>query len=43
MLPISWVHIGLPRFKRGLDSFAIVLMDCPTGTLILVGVPVAGM
>jgi hypothetical protein len=34
---LSFAPIGLPRFRRALDSFAAVLVNCPTGTFIFVG------
>jgi hypothetical protein len=40
---LSFAPIGLPCFKRALDSFAIVLIDCPTGTSIFAGVLAVGM
>jgi hypothetical protein len=35
--------IGLPRFRRALDSFAAVLINCHTRTSIFAGVLAAGM
>jgi hypothetical protein len=35
---LYFVPIGLPRFRRALDSFAAVLIDCPTWTYIFAGV-----
>ena len=40
---LSLATIGFPRFRRGFDSFAIVLIDCSIGTSIYVRVLVARM
>jgi hypothetical protein len=40
---LSFASIGLPRFRRVLDSFAVILIDCHTGISIFTGVLTTGM
>jgi hypothetical protein len=40
---LSFAPIGLPRFRRALNSFVAVLIDCPSGTSIFARVLAAGM
>jgi len=40
---LSFAPIGLSRFRRALDSFVVVLVNCPTETSIFAGVLAAGM
>jgi hypothetical protein len=40
---LTFVPIGLPRFKHALNSFDVVLIDCLTWTSIFAGVLASGM
>jgi hypothetical protein len=40
---LSFTPIGLPHFRCTFNSFAVVLIDCSTGTSNFIGILAAGM